>query len=81
MLGDSLSERKKEYVEFCEINSMRRQLGMPLLEKGWVNCIGSCDKKFFTFDKKGNRMCEECKEKPNLSSYEDFVDSYNIVGA
>lgn len=78
---DSLTDRKKEYAEFMEINHMRRQLGMPLLEKGFVTCVGSCGSTFFTFDKKGNRLCDCCKEKPKLNLYEDFVDSYSIVGA
>jgi len=80
-IGEDYRTRKKENQEFESVNFMRRELGMPLLEKGWVTCISDCKDEFFTFDKKGNRMCEACKAKPRGNAYQDFDDAYSIVGA
>lgn len=80
-IGEDEVTRKKERVEFESVNSMRKELGMPLLQKGWVTCISDCGDEFFTFDTKGNRMCETCRNKPRNNSYHDFQDAYSIVGA
>lgn len=80
-VGEDDQTRKKENAEFTAVNLMRRELGMPLLQKGWVKCISDCGDDFFTFDKKGNRMCDVCKSKPRSNSYQDFDDAYSIVGA
>jgi len=80
-IGDDYKVRKKESAEFEAINFMREGLGILLLEKGWVTCISGCGAEFFTFDKKGNRMCDSCKSKPRHNTYQDFDDAYSIVGA
>ncbi len=72
--SEEIKEKKKQLVEFYEINFMRKQLGMPLLEKGYIKCIGGCDKEFFSFDKKGNRLCDFCKSRPRGNSYDDSED-------
>ena len=54
-------KRRKDLAEFQNINYMRAELGMPLLVKGWVDCISGCGKTFYSYDLKGNRMCEDCK--------------------
>ncbi len=80
-VGEGEKKRKKESAEFKSINFMREALNMPLLEKGWVRCISDCGDDFFSFDVKGNRMCEVCKCKPRVNSFQDFNDAYSIVGA
>jgi len=80
-IGDDAKKRKKENTEFESVNFMRKELGMPLLEKGWVRCISDCGDEFYTFDAKGNRMCETCRSKPRNNTYHDFQDAYSIVGA
>jgi len=79
-VGEDYKSRKKENVEFESINFMRECLEMPLLEKGWVKCIGGCSDEFYSFDKKGNRMCECCKTKPRNNTYNNFEDAYALVG-
>jgi len=78
-IGEDELTRKKERVEFESINFTRKELGMPLLQKGWVTCISGCGDEFFTFDKKGNRMCEVCKYKPRNDSYHDFYEAYTVA--
>lgn len=78
---DPLLEKENEIREFRDINFMRKQLGMPLLEKGFVKCMGSCGEKFFSFDKKGNRMCDTCKGKPKINMYADVLNSHTLVDA
>jgi len=80
-VGEGFKRRKKENTEFETINRMREGLDMPLLEKGWVKCISDCGDEFYSFDKRGNRMCEFCKAKPRGNSYANFDDAYSIVGA
>jgi len=80
-VGEDYKKRKKENCEFESINLMRECLGMTLLEKGWVKCISDCGDEVYSFDKKGNRMCEFCKTKPRNNTYNNFDDAYSIVGA
>jgi len=78
--GDDDKVRTREQAEFKSVNYMREKLNMPLLEKGWVKCVSDCGDEFFTFDKKGNRMCDECKAKPREKAYHDFDDAYCVTG-
>lgn len=80
-VGEDASERKKEKVEFQSINFMRLHLGMPQLESDWVKCISGCGDEFFTFDKRGNRVCEACKLKPKYNAYHEFEDDYTLNGS
>ena len=80
-IGDGEDKRRKEKVEFDSINFMRRELELPLLKKGWVKCISGCGDEFFTFDAKGNRMCDLCRTKPRNNTYHDYQDAYTIGGA
>jgi len=79
-IGDGEKKRRKELVEFHSINYMREELEMPLLKKGWVACVSGCGDEFFTFDKKGNRICETCKNKPKSRTFHDFDDAFAVVG-
>ena len=79
-IGDDDTQRKKENVDFLNVNSMRKVLGLPLLEKRWVTCIGGCGNEFFSFDAKGNRVCDQCKGTYKESKYKTYTDTYSILG-
>lgn len=73
--------RLKELTEFRDINRMRKALGMILLKKGLIKCVGSCEEHFLSFDTVGNRMCPSCRTNPRDNTYNNFQDAYAIVGA
>ena len=46
--------------ELDEINKLRRSEGLPDIEPGVVKCL-RCDNEFESWDKRNNRVCNECK--------------------
>jgi len=71
-------KKMRQQSEFKSVNTMRLSLGMPILEKGWMVCISDCGDEFYSFDKKGNRMCDTCRSKPRIKAFQDFNDAHLI---
>ena len=80
-LGEGEDLKKSDLRDFSTINRMREELEMPILIKSWVECIGGCGDEFFSYDARGNRICENCKSKPKNHIHQDFTDAYSVVGA
>ncbi len=47
-------------------------------EPGLVTCLGWCNKKFYSPDKKSVRFCKECKEKKARIERDDKTTIYRV---
>lgn len=54
-------------TELDEINRLRRLEGLLPVEPATVVCL-RCDNKFESWDKRNNRICDECKSDDEYNS-------------
>ena len=68
--------------ELDEINKLRRSEGLPNIEPGIVKCL-RCDNEFESWDKRNNRVCNECKADDDygeqFEAYDVILDSVNDI--
>ena len=57
-MNTSVALMKKNDLK--EINKLRKSEDLPPIEPGTVVCL-RCDAKFESWDKRNNRVCDECK--------------------
>ena len=60
--------------ELDKINKLRRSEGLPNIEPGIVKCL-RCDNEFESWDKRNNRVCDECKAD---DEYGEHAETYNL---
>lgn len=57
-----------------EINALRLENDLPPIEPATVKCL-RCDQPFESWDKRNNRICDECK---NDDSYGNQCETYKL---
>ncbi len=60
--------------DLAAINKLRKEEGLPPIEPGMVKCL-RCDAMFESWDKRNNRVCDECK---NSDDYGEHAEAYPI---
>ena len=60
--------------ELDEINRLRVSEGLPPIEPATVRCL-RCDAEFESWDKRNNRVCNECKSDDEFNSQ---CEVYNL---
>lgn len=61
--------------EKVSIKKVRLANGLPELKEGVVKCL-RCEKRFNSYDKGNNRICDTCKEKHDYDYPEHKVEAY-----
>lgn len=59
--------------ELDEINRLRVSEGLPPIEPATVRCL-RCDAEFESWDKRNNRVCNECKSDDEFNSQCETYD-------
>ena len=70
-MNTSVALMKKNDLK--EINKLRKAEDLPPIEPGTVVCL-RCDAKFESWDKRNNRVCDECKSDDDYGAHAEVYD-------